>query len=45
MRHNVKQLRMDMASELVFATRAKAECMEKQHAARLRVRGYAVWQN
>ena len=44
-RRNTKRLRMDLAGELVFATRAEAERMEEAHAACLRAAGYAVWQN
>ena len=44
-RGNVIRLRMDLARQLVYSTRAQAELMEKRHAAHLRARGFAVWQN
>ena len=44
-RRNAKRLRMDLAGELVFTTRAEAEHMEELQAVQLRARGYAVWQN
>ena len=42
---NVRSLRMDLAGNLVFATRKEAEAMEAEHAICLRAQGYAVWQN
>jgi hypothetical protein len=36
---------MDLAGSLIFPTRSEAELMEERHAAILREKGYAVWQN
>jgi predicted GIY-YIG superfamily endonuclease len=44
-RGNAIRLRMDLADSLIFPTRSEAELMEERHAAILRERGYAVWQN
>ena len=44
-RDNAIRLRMDIAGELVFSTRAEAEAAEALLANVLRSRGYAVWQN
>ena len=44
-RGNAICLRMDLAATLVFPTRSEAELIEKRHAAYLRAKGYAVWQN
>ena len=44
-RDNTIRLRMDLAGELVFSTRAEAEAAEALLANELRSRGYAVWQN
>ena len=44
-RGNTVCLRMDLAGSLIFPTRSEAELMEERHAAFLRTRGYAVWQN
>ena len=43
-RGNAVRLRMDLAPEVVFATREEAELMERQHAEHLRAQGFAVWQ-
>ena len=44
-RDNAIPLRMDLAGELVFSTRAEAEAAEAMLANVLRSRGFAVWQN
>ena len=44
-RKNAIRLRMDIAGELVFSTRAEAEAAEVLLANVLKSRGFAVWQN
>ena len=44
-RGNAICLRRDLAGSLIFPTRREAELMEERHAAILRARGFAVWQN
>jgi hypothetical protein len=44
-RGNAVCLRMDLAGSLIFLARSEAELMEERHAALLRAKGFAVWQN